>query len=141
MNSMANVYETKASTVIDAAAEKLKGKVKKPAYVDFVKSSAGRERAPISPDFWYVRCASILRKVYLNGPVGVSRLRTWYGNKKEHVIHRKHFMKAGGSIIRDALMELEKLNYVKTTKAGRIITPQGKSFLDKVCNESAAGAK
>jgi small subunit ribosomal protein S19e len=127
--------------VIAAAAEKLKGKVTKPAYVDFVKSSAGRERAPLSPDFWYVRCASILRKVYLNGPVGVSRLRTWYGSKKEHVIHRKHFMKAGGSIIRDALTELEKLNYVKTTKAGRIITPQGKSFLDKICNESSAGAK
>ena len=133
---MANVYETKASTVIDAAAQKLKGKVKKPAYVDFVKSGAGRERTPDSPDFWYIRCASILRKVYLNGPIGVSRLRTWYGNKKEHVVHRHHYMKSGGSIIRDALIELEKLNYVKNTKAGRVITSQGKSFLDKVCNES-----
>jgi small subunit ribosomal protein S19e len=136
---MANVYETKASTVIEAAAQALKGKVKKPAYVDFVKSSMGRERAPASPDFWYVRCASILRKVYLNGPIGVSRLRTWYGNKKEHVIHKKHYVKAGGSIIRDALIELEKLNYVKTTKEGRVITPQGKSFLDKICGAKPAG--
>jgi small subunit ribosomal protein S19e len=138
---MPNVYETKASAVIAAAAQELKGKVKKPAYIGFVKSSAGRERMPVSPDFWYVRCASILRKVYIKGPIGVSRLRTWYGNKKEHVIHRKHYVKAGGSIIRDALTELEKLNYVKTTKAGRIITPQGRSFLDKICNETSAGAK
>jgi small subunit ribosomal protein S19e len=132
---MANVYETKASTVIDAAAQALKGKVNKPAYVNFVKSGAGRERTPADPDFWYTRCASILRKIYINGPVGVSRLRVWYGNRQEHVIHKKHFVKAGGSMIRDALIELEKLNYVKNTKAGRIITPQGKSFLDKICNE------
>ncbi len=138
---MANVYETKAPALIEAAAQRLKGKLSRPAYVDFVKSGAGRERAPASPDFWYVRCASILRKVYVEGPVGVSRLRTWYGNKKEHVIHKKHFMKAGGSIVRDALIELEKLSYVKTTKAGRIITPQGRSFLDKICNEIAAGAR
>ena len=40
---MANVYEIKASSVIDAAAQKLKDKVEKTIIYDFVKSSAGRE--------------------------------------------------------------------------------------------------
>jgi len=132
---MVTVYDVKASDVIGLAAERLKDKVKKPAYMSFVKSGSGRERMPSDPNFWYVRSASILRQVYINGPVWVSRLRTKYGNKKEHVVHRKHHIKAGGSIIRDALIELERAGYVKNTKAGRVITPQGKSFIDKICKE------
>lgn len=134
---MSNLYDVKASEVVRIAAERLKGKVKKPAYIDFVKSGPSKERVPHDRDFFYVRSASLLRQVYLNGPIGVSRLRTKYGSRKEHVIHRRHHMKAGGSIIRDALIELEKINYVKNTKAGRIITPQGRSFVDKICSEIA----
>lgn len=134
---MATVYDVRASDVIDLAAERLREKVKRPAYVEFVKSGAGRERAPADPNFWYVRSASILRQVYLNGPVGVSRLRTKYGNKREHVVHKKHHVKASGSIIRDAFKELERVGYVKNTKAGRVITPQGRSFIDRICKEIA----
>ncbi len=132
---MANVYDVKASDVIRLAAERLKDKLNKPAYIDFVKSGANKERVPQNPDFWYIRSASVLRQVYLNGPIGVSRLRTRYGSRKEHVVHKRHHTKSGGSIIRDSLQGLEKLNYVKNTKNGRIITPQGKSFLDKIAKE------
>ena len=109
--------------------------MKKPGYVDFVKSGPSKERVPHERDFWFTRSASILRQVYLNGPIGVSKLRTRYGSRKEHVVHKHHHMKAGGSIIRDSLIELEKLKLVKNTKEGRVITPQGKSFLDKISNE------
>lgn len=132
---MANVYDVKASEVVRLAAERLKDKLSKPAYIDFVKSGANRERVPQDVNFWYVRSASILRQVYLNGPIGVSRLRTRYGSRQEHTIHRRHHIRAGGSIIRDALQGLEKLEYVKNTKAGRVITAKGKSFLDKIAKE------
>ncbi|MEM0149806.1 MAG: 30S ribosomal protein S19e [Candidatus Micrarchaeaceae archaeon] len=132
---MSNAYDVKASELVKAAAEKLKPMIKKPAYVDIVKSGAGRERPPHDSDFWYIRTASILRQVYLNGPIGVSRLRTRYGKRQEHVVHRRHYMKAGGSIISDALKALEGLKFVKNTKAGRVITPQGQSFLDKISKE------
>lgn len=132
---MANIYDVKASEAIRLAAERLKDKMKKPVYIDFVKSGSGRERVPQDPNFWYIRSASVLRQVYINGPIGVSRLRTRYGNRKGGVVHRKHHAKAGGSIIREALQELEKLNYVKNTKAGRVITPAGRSFLDKISKE------
>ncbi|MGI0100208.1 MAG: 30S ribosomal protein S19e [Candidatus Micrarchaeaceae archaeon] len=132
---MANLYDVKASDAVKLAADRLKGKIKKPDYVDYVKSGSNKERVPQDPDFWYMRSASVLRQVYLNGPIGVSRLRTRYGSRKEHVMHRRHHRMAGGSIIRDALQALEGLEYVKNTKEGRVITPKGKSFMDKIAKE------
>jgi small subunit ribosomal protein S19e len=132
---MSTVYDVSPSELIPAAALKLKEVTKAPDYMNYAKSGAGRERQPTDPDFWYVRGASILRQVYINGPVGVSRLRTRYGNRQRHVVHRKHHVAASGSIIRDELQQLEKLNYIKATKSGRIITPAGKSFLDKIAKE------
>lgn len=138
---MANVLDVDASEFIGKTSEKLKESgVQKPKYIEYVKTGAGKERIPLSPDFWYVRCASILRQVYLNGPLGVSALRTRYGNRKRHEVHKHHHVKAGGSIIKDAFEALEKLGYVKKTPKGRIITPQGKSFADKISNEIIKGA-
>ncbi|HUC38727.1 MAG TPA: 30S ribosomal protein S19e [Candidatus Acidoferrum sp.] len=135
---MANVFDVKGSAIVKVASERLKDKIKKPPYIEYVKSGANKERNPQDPDFWFMRSASILRQVYLNGPIGVQRLRTRYGSRKEHTVHRRHQMKAGGSIIRDSFQSLEKINFVKNTKAGRVITPQGKSFLDKIAKEVEA---
>ena len=66
---MANVYEVKAAELVKLASQRLKEKdMKKPAYVDFVKSGPSKERVPHEREFWFVRSASILRQVYLNGP-------------------------------------------------------------------------
>ncbi len=132
---MSNVYDVKASELVKAAAAQLKGKITKPGYLNYVKSGANKERVPSDPDFWYMRSASILRQVYVNGPIGVSRLRTRYGSRKEHSVHRKHMVRAGGSVIRDSFQSLEKINFVKNTKGGRMITPQGRSFLDKIAKQ------
>ncbi len=138
---MTSIMEVDASRFIGSAAAKLKaGELKKPAYVELVKSGAGRERAPADRDFWYIRCASILRQVYLNGPLGVSALRTRYGNRKRHLVHKHHHLRAGGSVIKDAFDALERLGYVKKTEKGREITQKGRSFVDKVSAELAKGA-
>ncbi|MDE1856942.1 MAG: 30S ribosomal protein S19e [Candidatus Micrarchaeota archaeon] len=134
---MSNVYDVKSSELVKLAAQRLKDKIQKPEYMNYVKSGPSKERPPQDPDFWFVRSASILRQVYVNGPIGVSKLRTRYGSRKEHVVHRRHHMRAGGSIIRDAMQQLEKIKFVKNTKAGRVITPEGKSFLDKISSELA----
>ena len=141
MISMANVYDVEATELVQLVASRLKGKIKKPEYIDYVKSGSGKERQPSDPDFWYIRTASILRQIYLNGPVGVSTLRTRYGSRKDHVVHRHHHVPASGSIISDAIKELEALKYVKKTKSGRVITPEGKSFLDKLSNEISKQVK
>ncbi|MFI5412505.1 MAG: 30S ribosomal protein S19e [Candidatus Micrarchaeales archaeon] len=132
---MANVFDVKGSELVSVAAQRLKEKIKKPDYINYVKTGANKERPPLDPDFYFVRTASVLRQVYVNGPVGVSKLRTRYGGSKGHRVHRHHHMKSGGSIIRDSFQALEALNYVKKTKKGRVITAEGKSFLDKISKE------
>ena len=133
---MSNINEVDSSRLISKAAEKLKGmNVPMPGYITYVKTGPGKERVPSDPNFWYIRCASILRQVYLNGPIGISRLRLRYGARKRHVVHRHHAARSGGSSIKDAFDALEKLDYVKKGKTGRILTPKGRSFLDKAAGE------
>jgi small subunit ribosomal protein S19e len=133
---MASVFDVNGSALVHIAAEKLKGVIKEPpAYIFYVKSGANKERPPLQKDFWYLRSASILRQVYINGPVGTSRLRTRYGGRKQHVVHKQHAKRAGGSVIMDAFSALEAASLIKSTKEGRIITPKGKAFLDKISNE------
>ncbi|MCL5412324.1 MAG: 40S ribosomal protein S19, partial [Candidatus Marsarchaeota archaeon] len=68
---MSTIYDVKASDLVGSTAEKLKGLISKPPeYISVAKSSSNRDRPPSSPDFWYVRSASILRQVYLNSIFG-----------------------------------------------------------------------
>lgn len=138
---MADIFEVDTAELIARTAASLKQSgVERPKYIEYVKSGAGRERQPTSPDFYYTRCASILRQVYMNGPIGVSKLRERYGNRKKHLVAKHHHVRAGGSIIKDAFDALEKKGYVKKAKKGRVITSAGRSFLDKIANEIQKGA-
>ncbi len=133
---MANAYDVDASSLVQAIAVKLKASdIKKPEYVGLVKSGPSRERVPLSEDFWFVRCASVLRHVYKDGPIGMSKLRTVYGSSRGHRVRRHHHMRAGGSMIKDAFDALEKLGYVKKSPKGREITPKGQAFVDKSSEE------
>lgn len=132
---MVTVYDVPADKLIEKVAEKLRDKIKPPEWSKFVKTGAHKERPPQREDWWWIRAASILRKVYLDGPVGVSRLRTVYGGKKDRGYRPERFRKAGGNIIRKILQQLGELNYVKQTKKGRVITPKGQSFLDNTARE------
>jgi small subunit ribosomal protein S19e len=138
---MSNVYDVSPSELNRRVADALKGMIKRPEFVNYVKSGPGKERPPSDPDFWFKRGASILRQVYVNGPVGTSRLRTRYGNRESHMRSRKHHVRAGGNTIRTALQELEKAGLIKSTSRGRVITPNGRSFLDKISNAINATEK
>ncbi len=137
---MSNVYDVDPQQINRRVATALKDRIKKPEFVNYVKSGPSKERAPSDPDFWFVRSASILRQIYMNGPVGTSRLRTRYGTRKSHGSSRKHHVGAGGSIIRKSLQELEKAGFVEKTPKGRVVTPSGMSFLDKMSKELKASS-
>ena len=81
--------------------------------------------------FWYIRGASLLRKLY-RGSIGVNRLKKVYGGRTPGYVHLKHSSTGSGAIIRRILQQLEKAGYVqKTDKNGRILTNAGRSLLDK----------
>lgn len=137
---MAVVYDVPATVFVVRAGQKLKetGKVQAPAWAADVKTGTHRQYPPIQQDWWYTRCASILRRIYIDGPVGVQRLRSLYGGRKNRGVRPDRHERGGGSIIRDALQQMEKAGLVKAVKGGRAVTPQGMAFLDKVATEMAA---
>ena len=105
----------------------------------FVKSGVAKKRPTDEEDFWHKRTASILRQIYLNKIVGVSRLRTRYGSKKNRGMKPERFRKASGKMIRTMLQQaeaaglLEKfLEVVKGKRLGRQLTAKGKEFLEGV---------
>ncbi len=67
-----------------------------------------------------------MRKIYLNGPIGINELRNEYGGGRPSGYGAAHHKDAGGAIIRNAIHGLEKLGYVeKVEKKGRVISKQG----------------
>jgi len=132
------MYDVDSQELIIKAAEELKKipEIKSPPWAAFAKTGMHKERPPVNSDWWHIRTASVLRTIYRLGPVGVSKLRAKYGGKKNRGVKKEHFYKGSGSILRKSLQQLEKAGFVKFAEKGvhkgRIITPKGKSFLDRI---------
>jgi len=138
-----SVYELPAQEYNLKLAEALKKipEFKSPEWVQFVKSGSAKERPINDKDFWHKRAASILKQIYRNSSVGVNRLRTKYGSKKNRGMKPERFRKAGGKIIRTILQQCDAAGFteiqkpvrgVKSKKPGRILTKKGKGFLEEV---------
>jgi len=113
-----------------------------PEWAYYVKSGTSRERPPVNDDFWYTRAASILRQLYLKGVVGVGKLRTRYGSRKDRGGKPDKFKKAGGKIIRVILQQAEAAGLVEKImrlQHGRRLTQQGRDFLDSIEVEEKEG--
>ena len=137
---MTTIYDANPQELIEKAAEALKKvqEIKAPVWAPFVKTGAHKERPPMHSDWWYMRTASVLRTVYRLGPIGVSKLRVKYGGKKNRGVKKEHHYDGSGSILRKCLQQLDKAGFVKfedkSGHKGRVITPKGKSFLDKIAS-------
>ncbi|MDD3573689.1 30S ribosomal protein S19e [Methanospirillum sp.] len=131
---MTTVYDVPADRLIAKAAMELKEKaeITAPEWAPFVKTGTHREMPPEDPEWWYTRAAAVLRRVYVDGPVGVERMRSVYGGKKNRGSKPGKSVKGSGSILRKSLQQLEAAGFVAKQKNGRIITPAGASFLDGI---------
>jgi len=134
---MAKVYDVPADVLIRRLAATLKNEdIPAPSWIPFVKTGAHADKPPQDREWWYTRCASLMRKIYLNGPIGINELRNYYGGGKPSGYGAAHHKDAGGAIIRNAIHGLEKLDYVeKIEKKGRVISKQGMQKLDKLATE------
>lgn len=132
---MATIYDADIQKSIENIASSLKTIIKAPDWTQFVKTSSGKERPPQNPDWYYSRAASVLVTIYRRNPIGVSKLRTKYGSKKSRGHSPERFVRASGKIIRTILQQLDKAQLTTFKKEGvhkgRIITPKGRSFVDK----------
>lgn len=135
---MVNVKEVPSDVLINELSEYLKKnvpQVKPPAWALLVKTGPSKQRPPDNPDWWYIRAASLLRKIYLLQPIGVQRLATFYGGRKDRGVKPEHHVDGGRCNIRKILQQLEEANLVKRTKRGRMLTPEGQSMLDRLATK------
>ena len=132
---MASVHDVSAQALAKEVATALKEKITQPVWAQFVKTGAHKERPPAERDWWFVRAASVLRTIYKDGPIGVSKLRSRYGGSKNRGVKPEKFHKASGAVLRKVIQQLEKAGLVAYKKdgvhKGRIITSQGLSLLEK----------
>ncbi|MBT4257957.1 40S ribosomal protein S19 [archaeon] len=140
---MTNIYEVNAQEYNLKLAKALSSmeEFKTPEWAEFVKTGPSKKRPYDDADFWQKRAASILRQIYKKKIVGVNKLRTKYGSKKDRGMKPEKYMKSGGKIIRTILQQSDSAGFteiaktvvgVKDRKPGRQLTEKGKEFLESV---------
>ena len=135
---MVSVKDVPANIFIEKLSKYIKDnihEVNPPEWALWVKTGVSRERPPDDPDWWYIRAASILRKIYLKGPLGIDDLRKMYGGRKDRGVKPEHFYPGGGSNIRKILQQLENAGLIQKTPRGRVLTNKGRSLLDRLAAE------
>ena len=118
-----------------AAALKAEEMLQKPEWVDYVKTGLNKQRPTSDVDFWYKRAAGVLRQIYVRKVVGVERLRTRYGGRKDRGMQPATFAPAGGSIIRKILQQLDAAGLTEKAtgkRKGRQLTVKGKAFMEGI---------
>jgi small subunit ribosomal protein S19e len=144
---MTHILKVDPNELVNQAAQELKSQklVQPTEWSKFVKTGHHKERLPDDEDWWYHRSAAILRSIARLGPVGTQKLRRKYGGKKNRGHKPEHRYRASGSIIRNILQQLEKSELTKQVEKGvhkgRILTPKGISFLDKLAVQISKKAR
>ncbi len=107
-----------------------------PSWAAYVKTGSHVEKQPQNPDWWFIRCASLLRKIYVHGPVGIAKLRPAYGGRRSQGVKSEHAQRAGGTIVRKSLQQLEAAGLVETLGSkGRRVTREGRKLLQEMSEE------
>lgn len=146
---MASVKDIAPLQFIPALAAHFKrlGKMSVPGWTEYSKTGAYKQATPMDDDWFYVRAASIARKVYIRGATGVGSFQRIYGGRKNNGVCPSHFAKSSGAVARHCLQQLEKLKILeKNDKGMRVISRDGRKALDLIAaaikkqNAAAAAA-
>jgi small subunit ribosomal protein S19e len=132
-------YDVPSSVLIERLAQHLKEEIdaiNPPSWATFAKTGIHTQRPPRNPDWWFTRCASLLRKIYVKGPIGIEKLRSKYGGRIDRGAKPEHARKGSGAIVRTALQQLQTADLVKPLKnEGRVVTNKGRQLLDRLATE------
>ena len=137
---MVTLYDAPADELLDALAAALEERIEEPEWASFTKTGTDRELPPEQENFWHRRAASVLRKVAIDGPVGVERLSTAYGDTKtgtnRYQVKPAHKTDGSKKVIRTILQQLEDEDLIaQEGSAGRIVTAAGRSLLDDTAGD------
>ncbi len=137
---MTTAYDVPAQELIERSALGMKEipEFQPPEWASYVKTGVHKELPPEQDDWWYVRLSAVLRKVYMNGPIGTERLSAMFGGKEDRGSKMYKARKGSRAIVRRALIDLEKAGFIERFKnKGRRVTSKGQAFLDNAAYEVA----
>jgi small subunit ribosomal protein S19e len=141
---MVTSYDIPAEKLIEKVAAKLREieTIKAPEWAEFAKTGRHTEKAPTQKDWWHTRAASILRKIYMKGPIGSSRLAEEYGGFADRGSRPNKAVKGSRNIARKCMMQLEASGLIaKNKNKGRVVTAKGQKLLDAAAKEVADAEK
>lgn len=134
---MTTVYDVPAEALILQTATELKKDkaIVAPEWAPFAKTGRHREKTPDQEDWWHIRCAAILRKVYTKGPLGSERLAAEFGGARDRGVKPNRATAGSGSVARKGLQQLEAAGLLTNVKGrGRTVSPKGQSLLDNAAH-------
>ena len=116
---------------------KKSGKMDLPEWTVLVKTGVRKELSPQDPDWYYVRAASVARKIYLRGGIGVGAFSKVYGGSYRRGAKTCHFSKSARGLHRHILQQLQKIDIVakKPEQKGRWLTTNGQRELDTIAGQ------
>ena len=135
---MATAFDVPAEKLIPKLAEELKKveTIAPPDWAAFVKTGRHKEKSPVSNDWWHVRTAAVLRKIYVEGPVGTTHLAAMFGGKADRGSKPNKAVRGSRSISRMTVQQLEKSQLVKKEKdGGRTVTGKGRKLIDNTSTQ------
>ena len=106
--------------------------VEAPQWSAFVKTGSHKEMPPSQEDWWYIRLASILRKVNKYGPIGTNKLSKFYGGRKNRGVRPDRKTTGSKKIIRVGLQQLQSAGLIKQVEkpsSGKVLTREGAEFM------------
>lgn len=135
---MATAFDVPANRLIPKIADELKKieAIKAPDWAAYTKTGRHREKSPVSDAWWHVRCAAVLRKLYIDGPMGTTRLAAEYGGKADRGSKPNKAVRGSRSISRHAVQQLEKSQLIqKERDGGRMVSAKGRKLVDQLSTQ------
>jgi small subunit ribosomal protein S19e len=139
---MVHAVDVPPSELLPRLATELRSRqaVAPPDWAAFVKTGVHKEKAPDQRDWWFLRSASVLRKIHLRGPVGIEHLAQEYGGKRDGGSAPYHAHTGSRSITREIVQQLQGAGLVRPEKnKGRRLTAEGQRLLDTVARDALKG--
>jgi len=135
---MATAFDVPADRLIPKIAEELKKMqtIAPPDWAAFVKTGRHKEKSPVEDDWWLTRSAAMLRKIYIEGPVGTTRLAAMYGGKADRGSKPNRAVRGSRSISRVTVQQLEKSQLIQKQKdGGRVVSAKGRKLIDNMSTQ------
>jgi len=135
---MATAFDVPANRLIPRLAEELKKieTIKPPEWAFYVKTGRHREKSPVNDGWWYVRSAAVLRKLYVEGPLGTTRLAAMYGGTSDRGSKPDKAVSGSRSIARVTVQQLEKSQLIQKDKnGGRAVSSKGRKLVDNLSTQ------